>query len=206
MALILRRPIASSTAAAGAEAMAPGRPIDPAALYGAHHAAVFRAAYRITGQAEDAEDVLQTVFLKLIRNTEPAAIEHPRAYLQRAAVNAAINLLRQRRRHPASHLESGAGVSRAADLSPDDAGDGPQPTAGPETMPDPGRAELRERLRAALAELPPRVAEIFALRYVEGFSNRQIAELYATSESSIGVTLHRARRSLRVALAPIVEP
>lgn len=206
MALILRRPIATSPAPAGAEAMAPGRSIDPAALFGAHHAAVFRAAYRITGQAEDAEDVLQTVFLKLIRNAEPAAIEHPRAYLQRAAVNAAINLLRQRRRHPASPLDLGAGVSRVADRSPDDAGDGAQPTAGPETMPDPGRTELRERLRAALAELPPRVAEIFALRYIEGFNNRQIAELYATSESSIGVTLHRARRSLRVALAPIVEP
>ena len=54
----------------------------------------FRAAYRVTGNSSDAEDVLQTVFLRLLRSPQPPEIHHLRAYLHRAAVNAALDLLR----------------------------------------------------------------------------------------------------------------
>src|SRR4029077_15447025 len=53
-----------------------------------HHGLVFRTAYRITGNAGDAEDVLQTVFLRLLRrgpNSE--ALDNPESYLRRAAIN-----------------------------------------------------------------------------------------------------------------------
>ena len=55
----------------------------------AHHGLVFATAYRITGNAGDAEDVLQTVFLRLLRrdrNADP--LEKPESYLRRAAINA----------------------------------------------------------------------------------------------------------------------
>lgn len=182
--------------------MHPTRTIDPAALFAAHHAAVYRTAYRITGQAEDAEDVLQTVFLKVLRFAAAADLANPGGYLHRLAVNTALNQLRQRRRRPTVPLALGEGGDRG------DAAEVPATglrSAAPGVDPasEPAALELRDRLRAALAVLPPRAAEIFALRYLEGYSNRQIAELLDTSESSIGVTLHRARQRLRAELSSL---
>ncbi len=62
-----------------------------------HQRRVFRAAYRITGNAQDAEDVLQTVFLRLARQGDAASLANPSSYLYRAAVNAALDLLRARK-------------------------------------------------------------------------------------------------------------
>ena len=68
-------------------------------LFREHHDRVIRTAYRITGSIVDAEDVLQTVFLRLSRrqgedNLEPS----PASYLHRAAINASLDLIRQRAR------------------------------------------------------------------------------------------------------------
>src|SRR5439155_4971020 len=77
---------------------APGR----AALeqaFDAHHAMIFRTAYRVTGNAADAEDVLQTVFLRLAsRDASAETVSNEEGYLRRAAVNASINLLEQKAR------------------------------------------------------------------------------------------------------------
>jgi RNA polymerase sigma-70 factor, ECF subfamily len=68
------------------------------AMYREHHTMVFRTAYRVTGNVSDAEDVLQTVFLRMVRRDDSAdAIEHPENYLRRAAVHAALDLVRARR-------------------------------------------------------------------------------------------------------------
>src|SRR3569832_1662029 len=61
-------------------------------LFRDHHEQVFRAAYRITGSVTDAEDVLQTIFLRLASNAEtPDLAPSPAGYLHRAAVNAALD-------------------------------------------------------------------------------------------------------------------
>ena len=60
-----------------------------------HRMSVFRAAYRITGNAADAEDVLQTVFLRLARRDD-SDIANVGSYLYRAALNAALDVLRSR--------------------------------------------------------------------------------------------------------------
>src|SRR5260370_2223658 len=60
-----------------------------------HKDRVFRAAYRITGNAGDAEDVLQTVFLRLARQETLSEIVNLPAYLHRSAVNASLDLLRR---------------------------------------------------------------------------------------------------------------
>lgn len=141
-----------------------------------HHAMVFRTAYRVTGNAADAEDVLQTVFLRMVRRDDSAdVIEHPENYLRRAAVHAALDLVRARR-EPA-----------AIDLDRLPAATGFQPDQG----------DLKELLRQALSELPARSAEIFTLRFFEGLTNPEIAKALGISSVSVAVTLHRARRILQ---------
>ena len=75
-------------------------------MFREHHSMVFRTAYRITGNAADAEDVLQTVFLRIAGRDESAAvIELPENYLRRSAVHAALDLVRARRQPAAVDLE-----------------------------------------------------------------------------------------------------
>ena len=67
-------------------------------LFHKHNQRVFRTAYRVTGSAADAEDVLQTVFLRMARGAETAgATENSEAYFSRAAINASLDLLRSRK-------------------------------------------------------------------------------------------------------------
>ena len=147
-----------------------------------HQRRVFRAAFRITGNAQDAEDVLQTVFLRLLRQGEGArAVANPSSYLYRAAINAAVDLLRARRERSSVALEEAQG-------SPDGA-------ARPDHVHE--AAELREWLRRAIAALPPRAAEVFALRHLEGYENKEIARALGMSRVAVAVTLHRARHRLQ---------
>jgi RNA polymerase sigma-70 factor (ECF subfamily) len=168
-------------------------PADLGAIFEQHHGAVYRAAYRVTGNAMDAEDVLQTVFTRLLRRSGADGREggQPRldpsqavgSYLHRAAVNAALDLLRSRRR---SRLVALGEVEQ--ELIDDE-------SPGPERRTS-GR-ELGRRLRAALSRLPPRQAEIFALRYLEGLGNLEIARQLGSSQTAIAVILHRARHRLQ---------
>ena len=74
--------------------------LDLEALFAEHAEFTYRTAYGVTGRHEDAEDVLQTVFLRLMRGDCPsAAITNPQAYLYRAAVNVSLDAIRLRRRH-----------------------------------------------------------------------------------------------------------
>jgi RNA polymerase sigma-70 factor, ECF subfamily len=146
------------------------------AMYREHHTMVFRTAYRVTGNVSDAEDVLQTVFLRMVRRDDSAdAIEHPENYLRRAAVHAALDLVRARR----------AGTVLDLDRLPATGG----------SRPDEG--DLRELLRQALSELPQRSAEIFTLRFFEGLTNPEIAKALGISSITVAVTLHRTRRELQ---------
>ncbi len=75
-----------------------GPPLTPsplAAVFEQHHGLVFRTAYRITGNAADAEDVLQTIFLRLLRQ-EQTEMRQPESYLRRAAINASLDMIRDR--------------------------------------------------------------------------------------------------------------
>jgi RNA polymerase sigma-70 factor, ECF subfamily len=142
-----------------------------------YHAMVFRAAYRIAGNASDAEDVLQTVFLRLVRRTgESAAVEHISSYLHRAAVNAALDLMRSRQAAPSVPLE-----------------EMPLPSSQPAPDREAASGEIREWLRKTVARLSPRAAEIFALRFYEGKENSEIARIIGASEGTVAVTLSRTR-------------
>ena len=144
-------------------------------LFQAYHGLVFRAAYRITGNATDAEDVLQTVFLRILgRDGSAPPVENSETYLRRAAINTALDVVRARR--PAETAPLAEHQSGRGELD---------------------RSELRECLRRSLAALNRRAAEIFALRFLEGYSNPEIARLLGVSPVWVAVTVHRARRQLQ---------
>ena len=146
-------------------------------LFEAHHVSVYRAAYRVTGKHADAEDVLQTVFVRLLQRS-PVGMADAGAYLRRASVNAALDVLRRR-----AH-DSGIPADESAVDS-----------VSTEEMRH--AAELKNQLRRALAALGGRAAEVFALHYFEQYENHEIAMLLDTSPNTIGVTLHRARQQLQ---------
>jgi RNA polymerase sigma-70 factor (ECF subfamily) len=75
-------------------------------LFDRHAEAVFRAALRVTGNPTDAEDVLQTVFLRVLSRSDADEVaSRPAAYFRRAAVNAAVDLLRRRTVHAETAVE-----------------------------------------------------------------------------------------------------
>ena len=152
-----------------------------------HKERVFRAAYRVTGSASDSEDVVQSVFLKLARRelSEMGGddIQNIGGYLHRAAVNAALDIVRSRRDAQNMPLED-AEISRPLELST--RGEG-------EYSP----LELRRWLRLAVGKLGTRSAEMFVLRYVEGRDNSEIAKMMKTSRATVAVTLHRTRSLLK---------
>lgn len=148
-----------------------------AGLYERHSEAVFRAALRVTGNRADAEDVLQTVFLRVLARSDGAeagATALPAAYFRRAAVNAAVDLLRRRAVHAESAYDDRA----------------PHAAVEPPLL-------LKERLRRAIATLESEDASLFLLRHVEGLSNEELAAMFQLEKNNVAVRLHRIRLRLQ---------
>lgn len=152
-------------------------------IFRENHAMVFRAAYRITANANDAEDVLQTVFLRMLKrdpNADP--VGNMASFLHRSAVNAALDLVRAKqnvRNIPLDELEPV--LAEPAFRGPDRAQ---------------SSGEIRDWLRGAMARLNPRIAEMFILRFFEGKENPEIARLMNTTPGTVAVTLSRTRDRL----------
>ena len=149
-----------------------------AELYELHSEAVFRAALRVTGNPADAEDVLQTVFLRIMsrgaRGGDVEDVAQPAAYFRRAAVNAAVDVLRRRELHAESAYD---------DLAPHAAVQPP--------------FLLKERLRRAIAAVDSDDASLFLLRHVEGLSIEELAGMFRIEKNNVAVRLHRIRHRLQ---------
>jgi RNA polymerase sigma-70 factor (ECF subfamily) len=158
-------------------------PAEFEALFRDHYEFVHRTAYRVTGNFADAEDVIQTLFLRLCRRELSAEIRaNPRGYLYRAAVNISLDVIRTRRRHPEENDD--AGLLNVAVRDPLSRGE----------------QELHEQLRRALADLSPAAAEILILRHVHGYTDFEVAKLLGMSRSAVAVSLFRTRLKLRLAI------
>lgn len=145
-----------------------------AELYERHYEAVFRAALRVTGNPADAEDVLQTVFVRVLaRGADVEDVALPAAYFRRAAVNAAVDVLRRRELHAESVLD---------DRTPH--------AVQPPSL-------LKMRLRRAIAALDSDDASLFLLRHVEGLSNEELASMFQIEKNNVAVRLHRIRHRLQ---------
>jgi RNA polymerase sigma-70 factor, ECF subfamily len=155
-------------------------------VFRAHQSCVLKAAYRVTGSLADAEDVAQTVFLRLARGTvNHSRIANLQSYLHRSAVNAALDLIRSRGNREIVPVEAADDVESNPGLSPERAH---------------SSMEIKNWLRQELAKLSPRTAEMFTLRYIEGLDNPEIAQMMNTSQAVVAVTLHRTRARLKKSL------
>jgi RNA polymerase sigma-70 factor (ECF subfamily) len=148
-------------------------------IFREHHQLVYRTALGVTGSREDAQDVVQTIFLRLLRRECPPDLKsNPKGYLYRSAVNASLNLIRTRRRHVP--IEESKGLDAMAVSWECEAAE-----------------ELHRRLYAAIAELSSEVAHILVLRYVHSYSIAEIAKLLGKSRGVVAVQLFRTRARLK---------
>jgi RNA polymerase sigma-70 factor (ECF subfamily) len=154
---------------------------------------VFRLAYRMTGNEQDAEDVVQETFFRAYRQfgrfDSRAQVG---SWLHKIASNYAIDLLRRRKRWRKVDLEQLDHVA---------------PLAGTSPGPDRGAwsAEVRDAVQAGLGLLTPRERVAFTLRHYEGFSIREIGRAMGLRESATKNYIFRAVRKMRKALTPLMS-
>ena len=143
-------------------------------LYEAHAADAFRYALHLTGRREDAEDVVQHVFLQahamLLGGRE---LVNPRAWLIKATKHRSLNLLRDRRDTPSAEIDASVPFSSGE-----------------------SEAEALAEVRAALWSLPESQHHAFVLRHWSGLSQDEIAEVLATTPGAVESLLVRARATL----------
>jgi RNA polymerase sigma-70 factor (ECF subfamily) len=162
------------------------------AIVAAHSDAVWRTAYRLLNNREDALDCYQETFLVALRLSATDEIRHWRTMLLRIATRRAMDQLRQR-------YQSEKRASRLHQLS-----SGRSPVEGPDAHAQ--CEELQEQVRKALATLPPQQAEAFWLRHLEQLSSDEIAQLMGVEPGHARVLVHRAAAGLRNLLGPSYGP
>ncbi len=167
------------------------------ALVGAYGARVYRLAIRITGNASDAEEVVQDALWTVVRKIDTFRGDSAfGSWLYRIVANAGYQKARGQRRRteislddvlPAFH-EDGKHAASITDWSP--------------RVNDPShQTELRGVLSAALDALPEDYRTAVILRDIEGFSTAEVAETLGLSVANAKTRVHRARLFLRHRLA-----
>jgi len=145
----------------------------------------FSVAYRLMGQKEDAEDLVQDAFLAVLQRIDTFQAGRPFGpWFFRVLVNRGLNARKSR-------------SLRAVDEIPETAAH-----HGPSPERDAERTELRDRLRRAMDTLPERQRTIVELFELEGFGGPEIAEILEISDGTVRWHLHEARKTLKKALAP----
>jgi RNA polymerase sigma-70 factor (ECF subfamily) len=155
----------------------------------ATYAEAYTLAYRLTGDEEDAKDVVQEAYLRAYKGLKrfrgDAAFS---TWLYRITANCASTQVVRRARDRHEDLDDGREVTDT------------RPEIDPEARVD--ATLLRERLQGALEALPPRLRAVVVLRDVYDLSHGAIAAELGITESAAKVRLHRARRRLRDQLFP----
>lgn len=157
-------------------------------LVAAHEDHIYHAAYRITGNAEDARDAAQETFLKAFRALP--RYRHEAAFstwLHRIAVNASLDIVRRRPQVPPLSLEDVA-----------------LPAASGNPEPEVERSELQRRVHQGLARLAPDHRVIVVLRDLQGLAYEEIAEVLRIPIGTVRSRLSRAREALRALLTDLV--
>lgn len=164
-----------------------------------HSRSLFRLAFRMTGNQQDAEDVVQESFLRaykqLGRFDERASFG---TWLYRIAANCSLDMVRARKRrseHLAPQESGGEAEDPVALLA------APDPT--PERVALSG--EVRERVEAAMQELSPTERTAFVLRHFEGMCMEEVGRVLDCQPGAAKHSVFRAVQKLRRALEPVVS-
>jgi RNA polymerase sigma-70 factor (ECF subfamily) len=154
------------------------------ALVRATYVDTYTLAHRLTGDDDDARDVVQETYLRAYRGLARFRGDAKfSTWLYRITANCASTHLDRRRRH------------RHEELTDDLAVGDPVAAHDPEHRAE--QAMVRDRLQVALRALPPRLRAVVVLRDVYDLPHEAIAAELGISESAAKVRLHRARRTLR---------
>jgi RNA polymerase sigma-70 factor (ECF subfamily) len=161
-----------------------------------HSRAIFRLAFRMTGNEQDAEDVVQETFLRAYRQlSRYEARSSFSTWLYRIASNYALDLIRMRKRHE-DRRERGS--SEDHDIL----------QTVPETSPGPDRvlygSQVKDKVNAALDELSAQERAAFVLRHFEGLSIEEIGQSLGTGTNATKHSIFRAVQKLRKSLEPVV--
>jgi RNA polymerase sigma-70 factor, ECF subfamily len=163
------------------------------ALVEQHGRSVFRLAYRMTRNEQDAEDVVQESFLRAYRQLgrfESRA--NFGTWLYRIVANCSVDLMRSKQsRHDQMRGES---LDAAAEMPASD-------TPGPERLAR--SAEVERRVQDALNGLSPLERAAFTLRHYEGRSIDEISKMLGLGTSAAKHSVFRAVKKLRIALEPL---
>jgi RNA polymerase sigma-70 factor (ECF subfamily) len=145
-------------------------------LYETYATDAFRFALHLTGRREDAEDVVQFVFLRAYGMLDAGTdLVNPRAWLMKATKHRSLNMLRDRREAPMAETDL---------------------PLGPRYDPDPAEAEALADVRSTLWALPESQHQAFVLRHWSGLSQDEIADVLSTTPGAVESLLVRARTTL----------
>ena len=167
------------------------------ALVDRHSRYLFSLAHRMTGNAQDAEDVVQESWLKAHKQLSRfEARADLRTWLHRITVNCSIDLIRGRRHREDAH-------------DPADLEQGPLSERGSESQPTPERiaasTQISDRVNGALSLLTALERAAFTLRHVEGMSIEEVGEKLGMKTSATKHSIFRAVKKMRSALEPLVR-
>ena len=163
-------------------------------LFDLYQDRVYTICLRVTGNGEDAMDAAQETMLTLVRRIGDFAFRSRfSSWVYRIAVNAAIDVRRRRTDAERGGVRTTVGT-KEAEL-------GMEATPADAETTDPflaaARSEDREMVKEALTRLNPRFSALLVLRYVQGLSYEEIAEVQEVSLGTVKSRLNRAHRALR---------
>ncbi|MBL7865712.1 MAG: sigma-70 family RNA polymerase sigma factor [Cyclobacteriaceae bacterium] len=149
---------------------------------------LYRFAYRLLGNNEEAKDVVQEVFIKVWNGRDQLSeVENMEAWCMRITKNLSLDRLRQQQRRPTDSIDMGMHVSTNG-LSPAETTE---------------LSESMKRIAALMNQLPEKQRQVMHLRDIEGYSYHEICEIMEIDMSQVKVSLFRARNAVREKLQKI---
>lgn len=142
---------------------------------------LYRFAFRLLGNSEEAKDVVQETMIKVWNGRDLAEVQNMEAWCMRITKNLSLDKLRSKQHKSTDSITEGFEV-RQNDLSPHD------------------KTELKEsmkRIDELMSQLPDKQRQVMHLRDVEGHSYNEICEILELDMSQVKVNLFRARNAVR---------
>lgn len=162
-------------------------------IFDKYHKRVYRIAYGVVGQREEALDIVQEVFIKLFRSIKNfKGRSHFYTYLYRMVMNTAIDHARKAGKQFISSLDEEGSFEPSDNVE-----------KGPERVLL--QKELEERVKLAMDKLPAEQKAALIFRDVEGLSYQEMAEAMGCSIGTVMSRLHYGRKRIQELLKDYVD-